>query len=161
MSDFYATSPARYSFMWDLYKDKFAKGEISEDTYSQMSNIWNNARIQDSVPSSDMPNLENELRSSKEISDKCKSSKVYSQNLYAALCNNEFKKGDKVWDCSWRYSGGIVANLREEGDYINWYCSGIGTQTPDYVGESVVTDEVRKDIESFGWTIIEHGNELL
>jgi len=158
MSGFYSTSPARYTFIWNMYKEKYSKGEISKDIYNQMTNMWDNARLQDSLPSAEVPNLENELRSSKYISTKCKSSKVYSQNLYAALCNNEFKKQDKIWDCSWRHAGGIVSNLREEGDYIDWYCSGIGTQTDNYVGESVVTDEVRKDIESFGWTVIEHGS---
>ena len=34
-------------------------------------------------------------------------------------------KDGRWWQCSWRHSGGIVSNLREQGDYIDWYCSGI------------------------------------
>lgn len=161
MSDFYATSPQRYSFWWNLHKKQLDENQMSPETYDEFSKLLSIYRDKDAMPSSDTPSLENELRSSKEISDKCKASKVYSQNLYAALCNNEFKKGDKVWDCSWRHAGGIVANLREEGDYIDWYCSGIGTEASSYVGESFVTDEVRKDIEDLGWTIIEHESEML
>ena len=39
------------------------------------------------------PNLELDLMKSDYIANKCISSDVYSQNLYAALCNNRFFKG--------------------------------------------------------------------
>lgn len=160
MSDFYAASPERFTFLANLDKKRLDEGQMSQETYDQLSKLWQGFKEKNTEPPLDLPSLENDLRSSKTISDKCKASESYSQNLYAALCQNEFKKEDKVWSCSWRHSGGIVADLRQEGDYIDWYCSGIGNKSPN-VGEGFITDEVRKDIESFGWTIIEHNMEEL
>lgn len=127
-------------------------------------------------------NLEYDLRSTDWIVEKAKSSAEYSQNLYAALCNNTFlkvnlentpenitkllKDGTPQWSCSWRYAGGIIADVREEGDYIDWYCSGIRNHDEhekaadgrSYVNESVVTDEVREDLLKLGW-IVERDND--
>lgn len=123
-------------------------------------------------------NLEYDLRSNVRIVEKCRRSKIYSQNLYAALCNTEWQKlevmpilKDQTWSCSWRYAGGIVADLRGEGDYIDWYCSGIrGDATEEelknmteeirsqylyyqnnFVGEGDVTNEIRADFRELGW----------
>ena len=93
---------------------------------------------------------------------------TYAQNLYAAMCNNVFQPNqvwprlrDEYWSCSWRGAGGIVADLRGQGDYIDWYCSGIGgglgngdeTGIKGYVSESTVTDEIRQDLFAIGWTV--------
>ena len=90
---------------------------------------------------------------------------TYAQNLYAAMCNNVFQPNqvwprlrDEYWSCSWRSAGGIVADLRGQGDYIDWYCSGIfGVGDADsfqgYVRESTVTDEIRQDLFAIGWTV--------
>jgi len=118
--------------------------------------------------------LEYEMMNSVWFRNKVRESKSYAQNLYAAMCNNEFVKNDvwpiledKRWSCSWRSAGGIVADLREEGDYLDWYCSGIQGVTYDtvgdekifrekqYVAEGVVTDEIRNDLLKLGWLIIE------
>ena len=96
------------------------------------------------------------------ILEKVRNSDIYAQNLYAAICNNEFVKND-VWPLleddrqsySWRYAGGIIADMQQKGDYINWYCSGIGSEDNGYVGESVVTDEIRQDLLKLGWVVIE------
>ena len=118
-------------------------------------------------------NLEYDLRSTKWICDKAKERMDYAQNLYASMCNNEFIKNDvwpilqrKTWSCSWRYAGGIVADMREEGDYIDWYCSGIKTDQElalnklyeKYVGEGAVTDEIREDLLKLGWIVIDDDN---
>ena len=102
------------------------------------------------------PNLKQELLLSEHIVQKCKTSQVYSQHLYSSLCSNLFYKNDYEWSCSWRYSGGIVAELNEEGDYMDWYCSGIGSDNESYVGESFVTDEIRSDLLALGWIIKEY-----
>ena len=112
------------------------------------------------------PSLENDLLNSEYIKNKCKISDAYSQNLYAAMANNLFYKNDEEWSCSWRYAGGIVADIRNVGEsYIDWYCSGIGgfresTSVPSltngYVGESFVTDEIRSDLLELGWIIKEY-----
>ena len=85
---------------------------------------------------------------------------VYAQHLYACLCNNEFFKGDmkEPWTCSWRYAGGIVADMKwlETGrqyDYLDFYCSAALSDNPDFVGEGTVTEEVRADLEKLGWTV--------
>lgn len=126
-------------------------------------------------------NLEYDLRVSEKIADKCKDT-LYAQHLYAALCDNEFIKNDvwpilkdERWRCSWRAAGGIVANIVQTGDYIDWYCTGmmhgneiytqeeIDMMTEDqrqkykeiqaYVPEGTVTDEIAKDLLELGWII--------
>lgn len=96
----------------------------------------------------------------------------YAQNLYAAMCNMEWQKTeifpilkDELWSVSWRSAGGLVAQLQDKGDYLNWYCSGMGGMavyrspeeeedymtTKKYVPEGIVTDEIKADLGSLGW----------
>ena len=109
-------------------------------------------------------NLEYDLRSNEYIAEKCKVDS-YAQNLYAALCNNDFMRNEiwpilkeETWGCSWRYAGGIIADILQHGDYLDWYCSGIGDGlgSKGYVAESVVTDEIRTDLLSIGWIVLEN-----
>jgi hypothetical protein len=131
-------------------------------------------------------NMEYDLRTSELIIEKC-NDRIYAQHLYAAMCNNEFTKNDvwpilsdKRWGCSWRYAGGIIADIRQEGDYIDWYCSGI-RQNEDLtdeeynqmsreqqemyleskasVPESVVTDEIRADLLKIGWLVMDNPDD--
>jgi len=106
------------------------------------------------------PNLELDLIKSDEIASKCVHSDVYSQNLYAALCNNKFFYGEEEWTCSWRHAGGIVADLVDaNGDYMDYYCSGMGDKA-GYVAESVVTDEISLDLMKLGWTVKPYESRL-
>ena len=102
-------------------------------------------------------NLENDLMNCEWIVDKCKNSKKYSQNLYAAICNNDFFKNDQEWHCSWRMAGGIVSRLNGVGDYLDYYCSGIRAEHSDdengYVDEGIVKNEIRDDLNKLGWTV--------
>ena len=111
-------------------------------------------------------NLEYDLRTSPAIQEKCKD-KNYAQNLYAAMCNNQFIKNEvmpilteQTWTCSWRSAGGIVADIREEGDYIDWYCSGIrhfdDEELTQYVHESHVTEEIKTDLFNLGWLVVQN-----
>jgi hypothetical protein len=117
-------------------------------------------------------NLEYDLRSTKWICDKAKSTKTYAQNLYAAMCNRDWQRNDvwprlkdQRWSCSWRYAGGIVAHMRESGDYIEWYCSGIQGEPDEswvdlgHVPEGTVTDEIREDLFQLGWILKEQNND--
>jgi hypothetical protein len=56
--------------------------------------------------------------------------------------------------------------MREQGDYIDWYCSGIGGVVSydeklrsDYVPESTVTIEIAADLKNLGWIPIEWEEE--
>lgn len=100
-------------------------------------------------------NLEKDLFNNETIIQKCKHSQVYVQNLYAAMANNRFFYGDKEWTCSWRYAGGIVAELvGEGGDYLDYYCSGMASDHVEgFVSEGVVTDEIRLDLMKMGWEV--------
>ena len=110
--------------------------------------------------------------------DKVRNSDAYAQNLYAAMCNMQWQKldvipilKDQLWACTWRSAGGIVAELRGEGDYIDWYCSGIRSDWSDeeyhnadkesqeryiwmknnFVCEGYITEEIRQDLFNIGW----------
>jgi len=100
--------------------------------------------------------------------DKVKKSDSYAQNVYAALCNMRWQKleivpilTEELWHSTWRCAGSIVANMRGEGSYIDWYCSGIGdddfghgltgTKGEGYVSEGKITDEVLNDFKNLGW----------
>ena len=124
-------------------------------------------------------NLEYDLRSTGWILEKVRGDEVYAQHVYAAMCNTEWQQTEpwpilknESWSCSWRHAGGIVADMREEGDYIDWYCSGMRPDTEiidsvvdntdedvlaklkaaqAVVPEGVVTDEVREDFLTLGW----------
>jgi hypothetical protein len=147
--------------------------ENNEDVALVMENFkteLQRKKEQEQDPKWQENNLEYDLRSVKWICNKVKASESYAQNLYAAMCNNKFQKlavmpilKDLKWSCSWRYAGGIVADMKEQGDYIDWYCSGIKDipiesssdidedPHPAYVGESVITDEIRSDLQLLGW----------
>ena len=114
-------------------------------------------------------NMEWDLVTTDWILDKVRVSESYAQNLYAAMCNNGFIKLEVIpvlkgeeWSCSWRYAGGIVADMRQQGDYIDWYCSGIRnedcTEQDKYVGEGCITDEIRTDLQNLGWAVAPGGD---
>lgn len=111
------------------------------------------------------PNLEYDLLTSEYITQKCKTSIIYAQNLYSSLCNNLFYKNNQEWHCSWRTAGRIVSNLKEVGDYLDYYCSGLRAEHGDdkdgYVGEGVVKDEIRDDLNKLGWTIKQNEEEYM
>lgn len=99
-------------------------------------------------------NLEDELKNSTVICDRVLSDRDYALDLYRALCNMQWQKQEvmpllrnELWSCSWRYAGSIVAEIRQEGDYIDWYCAG---------GEGSVSNQIRKDLHSLGWQPVEY-----
>jgi len=174
MSSKLASSPDRFAFQKEGYINRCKeKGKEPNPDYI---NMYKTLREQDvknlKDPDWQQNNLEYDLRSTEWICDKAKNIESYAQNLYAALCNNEFLKLEVVsilknetWSCSWRHAGGIVADMLEKGDYIDWYCSGIQDYSRDesdpnfvggqYVPEGKVTDEVKEDFKKLGWTVVE------
>ena len=176
-------SPERHTFQKEGYIERAKeKGEEPSQDYIDM---WDRIKIEEANkindPAWQKNNLEYDLRSTDWILEKARASDNYAQNIYAALCNNDFMKlavvpilKEETWSCSWRHAGGIVADILGKGDYIDWYCSGIGnhekgfgldgyTPTPDpdgrdYVPESVVTEEIREDLKKLGWVPAEGGD---
>jgi hypothetical protein len=174
------SSPDRHTFQLEGARER-AK-EDGKEVPEYYENFWKSAKQQDEEnlldPKWQKDNMEYDLRSTKWICDKVKASDNYAQNLYAAMCNMQFIKLDIIpilkdqrWSASWRHSGGIIADMQEKGDYIEWYCSGIGNQEHgfgldgyeptldpdgrDYVPEGVVTEEIREDLKKLGWVAVE------
>jgi hypothetical protein len=162
-----ASSPERHTFQKEsAIKRATEAGEEPNQDYISM---WDQIKIDEvnkiQDPAWQKNNMEYDLRSSKELCDKVKESDNYAQNLYAAMCNMTWQSREfwqemkgEVWSCSWRHSGGIVADMREQGDYIDWYCSGIGGgltmedgRPEGYVPEGVVTEEIELDLNRLGW----------
>lgn len=109
-----------------------------------------------------------DIRNSGWLLEKIKASDSYTQNLYAAICNNELIRND-VFDIlvnnrisfSWRAIAGILSNIRNNGDYMEYYCSGsLIDGSPDYVQESFVTDEILQDLKKLGWNIVPYDDAL-
>jgi hypothetical protein len=108
-------------------------------------------------------NLERDIRSTTWIISKVQHHEIYAQNLYAALCNNQYVPKDVwgilsniQWDCTWRYAADIIADIRNDESYMDWYCSGTGFMGTDFTGfveESYVTPEVESDFKSIGWLL--------
>jgi hypothetical protein len=108
-------------------------------------------------------NLERDLRSTEWIISKVQDQEIYAQNLYAALCNNQYVPADVWgilkninWYCTWRYAADIIADIRHDESYMDWYCSGTGFMGTDFTGfveESYVTPEIESDFKSIGWLL--------
>lgn len=151
-----SSSPNRNTFQRDKYIDRrqelgMMDNPDTQDMLKYYESIINMKEELELDPNWSIDNLEYDLRTTDWILEKVRISDSYAKDLYAAMCNNEFIKNEvfpilkgKTWCCSWRYAGGIIADMRQEGDYIDWYCSG---------NESVVTDEIKKDLLRLGWII--------
>ena len=179
-------SPERHTFQADNYVNRCEEeGKEPSEDYLNLFKTWRQQDEENMIdPKWQKDNMEYDLRSTEWILEKVRGDDVYAQNLYAAMCNNDFTKREmwpilkeQKWSCSWRHAGGIVADMKQEGDYIDWYCSGIrndGYQDEDdkteltieqetirkkfaaYVPESVVTDEIETDLFRLGWLVIKY-----
>lgn len=109
-------------------------------------------------------NLELDVRRNQDLITKIRKQEIYAQNFYAALCNNDFAPKDMWailsnlnWNCTWSYAANMIAEIREDDSYIDWYCSGTGFKGTDFVGfveESFVTEEVNYDLNNLGWMVL-------
>ena len=184
-----SSSPKRHTFQLEGAQRRAEEdGKELPEIYI---NMWKTAKEQDEAnivdPEWQKDNMEYDLRSTKWIIDKTKADDVYAQHLYASMCNNDFTKNDvwpilteQKWSCSWRHAGGIIADMQEKGDYIDWYCSGIRDnkildddeyqaltkeqqewyiQGKKFVPESCVTDEIREDLLKLGWIVVDNEPE--
>jgi hypothetical protein len=175
-------SPERHTFQRDNYiKRVLEEGKsINDPEVQKMIEYYDGWKANDLACENDPDwrenNLEYDLRSCAWICDKVRASDGYAQNLYAAMCNMRWLKReilpilkDDFWSCSWRYAGGIIADMRQQGDYIDWYCSGIGNSDDGYgldardgsgyVPEGQVTEEISDDLYRLGWVPVEWNDE--
>ena len=177
-------SPDRMTFQQERSEKQLEDLSITEEervnaqAYVDMWVDWRaEADSRELTPEWRENNMEYNLRTCELMLNKVRNSDTYAQNLYAAMCNNDFIKLEVVpilrqdpdrdyWSASWRSAGGIVADMRQQGDYIDWYCSGIGeglgNGDPDrvkgYVPEGFITDEIRNDLQQLGWAIVPGGD---
>lgn len=172
-------SPGRHTFQKEGYiKRQLEKGEPLNQNYLDMfEKILEEENRKFDNPESRVNNLEYDLVTTDWILEKVRASERYAQNLYAAMCNRDFVKLDVIpilkdqrWSCSWRYAGGIIADMRQQGDYIDWYCSGIRDIDYDeeinkkwderrYVSEGTVTEEIEHDLKHLGWAVLPESDE--
>jgi len=171
-----SSSPERHTFQVEGSIRRAE--EAGEEPNQDYIDMWEQIKIDEANkihdPSWQRNNLEYDLRSTDWILAKARANESYAQNIYAALCNMRWCniKGtdpqvtmdilkDEMWSCSWRHAGGIVADMLGKGDYIDWYCSGIGNDESGYgldarpangyVPEGEITDEIRADLQEIGW----------
>ncbi len=173
-------SPQRHTFQKEGYiKRMEEKGEpVNEDYLDWFEKVLEEHDHKFDDPKSRVNNMEWDLLTTNWILEKARQSRSYAQNLYAAMCNNDFIKREmwpilkeEKWSCSWRYAGGIIADMRQEGDYIDWYCSGMGGLNQEYEGEEtneewqkrtgyvpecVVTEEIENDLYQLGWIVVKY-----
>jgi len=175
-------SPDRHSFQKEGYVKRMEeKGEEPNQDYLDLfAKILEEHDQKFEDPKSRVNNMEYDLLTTDWILEKVRASKSYAQNLYAAMCNNGFIKLEVIpilkeeeWGASWRYAGGIIADMRQEGDYIDWYCSGMGglnqeyedeetneewQQRTGYVPEGLITEEIQMDLQKLGWAVAPEGD---
>jgi hypothetical protein len=182
-------SAERGTFQRDAYiKRCEEEGKQPRPEIIEMYDAWAETKQEhEADPEWQKGNMEFDMRTSEWMLDKVRSDMVYAQHLYAALCNNEFQQLDtwpilkgETWSCSWRYAGGIIADMQQQGDYMDWYCSGIRSndvteeeyagmteeqqayhkQTRAYVGEGQVSEEIREDLQKLGWTVLDNEDRI-
>ena len=72
----------------------------------------------------------------------------FATDVYGALCNMRWQNkedSEDIYSCSWRYAGGLIAEMRDNTEYMNYldfYCSG---------NEGQITEEVCEAFEKLGW----------
>jgi hypothetical protein len=111
----------------------------------------------DLISASDMlqavePNLERDLNLSPLIRDLVRS-ELFGTLLFGALSNFDWrhKVTGTVWNCGWRYAGGIVGSLRCAADFSDCF----SLQEVGFIDEQVLTE-----IAALGWEpVMEHANE--
>jgi hypothetical protein len=174
-----SSSPDRHSFQKEGYvKRQEEKGEpVNENYLDWFEKVIEEHSHKFDDPESRKYSMEYDLLTTDWILEKVRTKDSYAQNLYAAMCNMRFVRKDlfpylrqdpdrDLWSASWRYAGGIIADMRQEGDYIDWYCSGMGGLNQEYdaketneqwqkrtgyVPEGVVTEEIEADLLRLGW----------
>ena len=94
--------------------------------------------------------LERDIINTESIRMRVRHDPSFAQELYAALCNNQFvhvdmeHPEDEYWSCTWRYAGGVIAGtVAVMGDYLDYYCSG---------NEGEISPRIAEALAEIGWS---------
>jgi hypothetical protein len=173
-------SPERHTFQKNGYIERCLKeGKVPDPSIVSMYESWASQPEYENRPVND---LEYDLRTTSWILAKVRESDRYAQNLYAAMCNMTWQSREfwqelkgETWSCSWRHAGGIIADMQQKGDYIDWYCSGMGGLNQEYDGEEsnetwqkrtgyvpegTVTEEIELDLNKLGWRPVPYTDDI-
>ena len=79
-----------------------------------------------------------------EFGSDLRSSKEFCVEMWSALANIQWYYKDNKEDqgFTFRQAGGVIAEIRGEGCYMDWYCSG-----PD----GVVSENIAERMAKHGW----------
>jgi len=81
------------------------------------------------------------------LGDRIRSDGACGVDLWSALADIEWHGPDgAVVSYSFRRAGDLVAWVREEGDYIEWYCSGGPGLVAAWISDALAT-------EGWSWTL--------
>lgn len=76
--------------------------------------------------------------------EKMKQDAEFCKDIWSSLANVIWKNKDgEEYSCSFRYAGGLIAEIIGKGDYMDWYCSG---------PYATVSEEIEEGMKKFGWT---------
>lgn len=77
------------------------------------------------------------------FSEQIKSDDEFCKELWSALTNIEWTNEDgSNFSCTFRYAGALIADIRESGGYMDWYCSSEYAKVSEYI---------ENKLNSFGW----------
>lgn len=85
-----------------------------------------------------------ELTVDRLLGDRIRADEAAAIDMWSATVNIEWisPDGGKV-SYTFRSAGAMVAWIREEGDYLDWYCSGSPAQVASWIEETLMPE---------GWT---------
>ena len=91
-------SPERHTFQADNYVNRCEEeGKEPSEDYLNLFKTWRQQDEENMIdPTWQKDNMEYDLRSTEWILEKVRGDDVYAQNLYAAMCNNDFTKRE-MW----------------------------------------------------------------
>lgn len=115
--------------------------------------------------------FEQDLMDSDEFKQKLRVDENFAQAFYCALENQAWGKDGDVYTCSFRYAGGLVANLRCMGEgYMDFYCCGRGIfddeepiqEGPTAIRSCTIRPDVAEELAKLGWYPVQYprGNDV-
>lgn len=80
--------------------------------------------------------------------DEIKNNDDLCKSVWCALAGIIWRNDDgEEFSATFRYAGSLIASIRGDGGYMDWYCSG---------PHETVSDEIADGLLSVGWTPHSH-----